>query len=258
MLTLTTAQTAWALASGGAVGFALALVGGGGSILAVPALLYLVGLGDTHLAIGTSALAVAVNAFANLAMHARQQSVKWRCAAVYAASGVLGAAIGSTLGKLVDGRQLLLLFAAAMVAVGLAMLRPKAAGGNPDVQLNARIFPKLAIFGLMTGLASGFFGIGGGFMVVPGLMAGSGMPMLNAVAASLLSVGSFGFTTAANYAFSSQVHWVAAGWFIAGGLIGGMIGLRLAVRAATRKGLLNRIFAVLIFCVAAYIVWRAI
>ena len=66
MLSLTTAQAAWALASGGTVGFALALVGGGGSILAVPALLYLVGLNNTHLAIGTSALAVAVNAFANV------------------------------------------------------------------------------------------------------------------------------------------------------------------------------------------------
>lgn len=258
MLSFTAAQVAWALASGGAVGFALALVGGGGSILAVPALLYLVGLADTHLAIGTSALAVSVNAFANLAMHARQQQVKWRCAAVYAASGVLGAAGGSTLGKLVDGRQLLLYFAAAMVAVGIAMLRPKAAGGNPDVQLNARIFPKLAILGLLTGLASGFFGIGGGFLVVPGLMAGSGMPMLNAVAASLLSVGSFGLTTAANYALTGQVHWIAAGWFIAGGLLGGFLGLRMASRAAQRKGLLNRIFAGLIFAVAGYIVWRAL
>ncbi|MEK9970092.1 MAG: sulfite exporter TauE/SafE family protein [Ferrovibrio sp.] len=257
MLALTATQSAWALASGGAVGFALALVGGGGSILAVPALLYLVGLTDTHLAIGTSALAVAVNAFSNLALHARRQPVKWRCAAVYAVSGILGAAIGSTLGKLVDGRQLLLFFAAAMVAVGFAMLRPKAAGGDPDVQLSARIFPKLAILGLLTGLASGFFGIGGGFLVVPGLMAGSGMPMLNAVAASLLSVGSFGLTTAANYAFSGQVHWIAAGWFIGGGLLGGFAGLRLAGWAARRKGLLNRIFAGLIFVVACYIVWRA-
>ncbi|MEK9971490.1 MAG: sulfite exporter TauE/SafE family protein, partial [Ferrovibrio sp.] len=238
--------------------FALALVGGGGSILAVPALLYLVGLTDTHLAIGTSALAVAVNAFANLAMHARRQPVKWHCAAVYAASGILGAAFGSTLGKMVDGRHLLLLFAAAMVAVGAAMLRPKAAGGDPDVKLNSRIAPKLIALGLLTGLVSGFFGIGGGFLVVPGLMLGSGMPMLNAVAASLVSVGSFGLTTAANYALSNQIHWIAAAWFIGGGLAGGMAGLRIGGWAAQRKGLLNRIFAGLIFVVACYIVWRAI
>lgn len=258
MLTLTATQAAWAAASGSAVGFALALVGGGGSILAVPALLYLVGITDTHLAIGTSALAVAVNAFANLAMHARRQAVKWRCAGVYAVSGVFGAALGSSLGKLVDGRHLLLLFAAAMVAVGLAMLRPKAAGGDPDIQLNARILPKLVILGAITGLVSGFFGIGGGFLVVPGLMLGSGMPMLNAVAASLVSVGSFGLTTAANYAWSGQVHWIAAAWFVGGGLVGGVIGLRMSAFAASRKGLLNRIFAGLIFAVAAYVGWRAL
>jgi uncharacterized membrane protein YfcA len=258
MLSLTAIQAAWALASGGAVGFALALVGGGGSILAVPALLYLVGLPDTHLAIGTSALAVAVNAFANLAMHARRQAVKWRCAAVYAASGILGAAIGSTLGKLVDGRHLLLLFAAAMLAVGAAMLRPKAAGGDPEVRLTLGIAPRLIALGLLTGLVSGFFGIGGGFLVVPGLMLGSGMPMLNAVAASLVSVGSFGMTTAANYALTGQVHWIAAAWFIGGGLLGGVFGLRMAGWAAQRKGLLNRIFAGLVFVVALYIGWRAL
>jgi len=258
MLSLPATQAGWALASGGAVGFALALVGGGGSILAVPALLYLVGLTDTHLAIGTSALAVAVNAFANLAMHARRQTVKWRCAAVYAASGILGAAAGSTLGKLVDGRHLLLLFAAAMLAVGAAMLRPKAAGGDPEVRLNLNMAPKLVALGLLTGLVSGFFGIGGGFLVVPGLMLGSGMPMLNAVAASLVSVGSFGMTTAANYALTGQVHWIAAAWFIGGGLLGGFFGLRMAGWAAQRKGLLNRIFAGLVFAVALYIGWRAL
>lgn len=256
MQALTTIQAAWAVASGGAVGLALAVVGGGGSILAVPALLYLVGLHDTHAAIGTGALAVSANAFANLAMHARRQAVKWRCAAVFAASGIAGAALGSSLGKLVDGRHLLLLFAAVMVVVGAAMLRPKAAGGDPSVQLNATIAPRLVILGLLAGMASGFFGIGGGFLVVPGLMVGSGMPMLNAVSASLVSVGSFGLTTAANYAWSGQVEWIAAAWFIAGGVAGGAVGTWLAPRLAARKGLLNRLFAVLIFAVAAYMAWR--
>lgn len=138
MLSLTVLQVALAIASGLAVGFSLALVGGGGSILAVPALLYLVGIGDTHVAIGTAALAVAVNAFANLALHARSGNVKWPCAAVFAGSGILGAALGAALGKQVDGRHLLLLFAVVMVAVGIAMLRPKAAGGDPQVRITAK------------------------------------------------------------------------------------------------------------------------
>lgn len=256
MLSLTVLQIVLAITSGLAVGFSLALVGGGGSILAVPALLYLVGIGDTHVAIGTAALAVAVNAFANLALHARSGNVKWPCAAVFAGSGILGAALGAALGKQVDGRHLLLLFAAVMVAVGIAMLRPKAAGGDPQVRITAKIALKLALLGLAAGLLSGFFGIGGGFLIVPGLMLGSGMPILNAIGSSLFGVGSFGLTTAASYAWSGLVDWQAAGWFIAGGVLGGLAGSRIATRAARHKGLLNRLFAGLIFAVAAYVVWR--
>lgn len=258
MVALTVSQTAWAMTSGGMVGLSLAVIGGGGSILAVPALLYLVGVADPHVAIGTAALAVAVNAFVNLALYARRQPLKWRCAGLYAASGVLGAALGSSLGKLVDGQRLLLLFAIVMVAVGIAMLRPRAAGGDPTVQLNVRMTPRLIALGLLTGLASGFFGIGGGFLVVPGLMLGSGMMMLDAVAASLVSVGSFGLTTAASYGWSGLVNWQAAGWFIGGGLLGGIAGIALAPRLASRKGLLNRVFAMLVFTVAAYIAWRTL
>ncbi|WP_341704497.1 sulfite exporter TauE/SafE family protein [Ferrovibrio sp.] len=255
---LSALQTGLTLGSGAAVGFSLALVGGGGSILAVPALLYLVGIGDTHMAIGTSALAVSVNAFANLVQHARRGTVKWRCAAVFAASGITGAAIGAQIGKAVDGRALVLAFAAVMVAVGLAMLRPQAAGGDPAVRLNAGIAVKLVGLGLLTGLVSGFFGIGGGFLIVPGIMLGSGMPMLNAIGSSLFAVGTFGLTTAASYAASGLIDWTVAGLFIAGGLAGGLVGTRLAVKAAAKRGLLNKIFAAMIFLVAAYVVWRTL
>src|SRR5271157_431390 len=96
-------QTVAAIGSGVLVGFSLGLIGGGGSILAVPLLLYVVGVSDPHIAIGTSALAVAVNAFANLAQHARAGTVKWPCATVFAAAGVAGAFLGSSLGKAVAG-----------------------------------------------------------------------------------------------------------------------------------------------------------
>jgi uncharacterized protein len=121
--------------SGGGVGFSLGLIGGGGSILAVPLLLYVVGVTNPHVAIGTSALAVSLNAFGNLIGHWRAGSVKWPCAATFALSGIAGAAIGSSLGKLVGGEQLLFLFAIAMIAVGVAMLRPRAAAGDPDVRI---------------------------------------------------------------------------------------------------------------------------
>ena len=186
------------VASGGIVGFALGLLGGGGSILAVPLLIYVVGVRSPHVAIGTSALAVAVNAFTNLMAHSRAGYVKWPCAATFAAAGVAGAAAGARLGQMVDGTRLLFLFGLVMLAVAAAMFSPRAAAGDPDVRINAKIAPRLIVIGLAVGLMSGFFGIGGGFLIVPAIMLGSGMATINAVGSSLVSVGVFGLTTAAS------------------------------------------------------------
>ena len=88
-----------AVATGAVIGLVLGLVGGGGSILAVPLLVYAVGVGSTHAAIGTAAVAVAANAATGLVGHAREGTVKWPCAIVFALAGVLGAALGAELGK---------------------------------------------------------------------------------------------------------------------------------------------------------------
>lgn len=242
--------------SGSLVGFSLGLIGGGGSILAVPLLLYVVGVPDPHVAIGTSALAVAANAFANLAQHARAGTVKWPCAATFAASGVIGALVGSTLGKAVNGESLLFLFALVMVAVGASMLRKRGSEGDPGVRINKSIAVRLVGIGFLTGAISGFFGIGGGFLIVPGLLLGSGMAVLNAIGSSLFSVGAFGLTTAANYALSGLVDWTVAALFIAGGVVGGFAGMKAAVGLSTRKGALTKVFAAVLFAVAAYMLYR--
>lgn len=250
----------WFLAvlSGAGVGFSLGLIGGGGSILAVPLLLYVVGVPDPHVAIGTSALAVALNAFANLAQHARAGTVKWPCAMVFAAAGILGALAGSTIGKLVDGNQLLLFFALMMVLVGVSMLRGRRTEGDPSVRINPQIAVKLVAIGFATGLLSGFFGIGGGFLIVPGIMLGSGMPIINAIGSSLFSVGTFGLTTAVNYAASGLIDWPLAALFLAGGVAGGVVGMRAAINLSRRKGMLMRVFAFVILAVAAYVLLRSL
>jgi uncharacterized protein len=249
-------QIIFAVLSGAAVGFSLGLIGGGGSILAVPLLLYVVGVEDPHVAIGTSALAVAVSAFANLLSHWRAGTVKWPCALVFGAAGVLGAAIGSTLGKMVDGEKLLLLFALVMFAIGFAMLRPRASGGNPKVVLTPKIAARLVAIGLGAGTVSGFFGIGGGFLIVPSIMLGSGMPILNAIGCSLFAVSAFGLTTAINYALSGLVAWTVALEFVAGGAVGGFFGTKVAVRLGEHKRVLNYVFAAIIFTVALYMLIR--
>jgi hypothetical protein len=243
--------------SGSLVGFALGLLGGGGSILAVPLLVYVVGVKDTHVAIGTSALAVSVNAFANLVAHARAGTVKWPCAVVFAVSGVLGAAVGAALGRRVDGQQLLFLFGLVMLAVAAAMFRRRAAEGDMLVHINPRIAVRLVGAGLVVGLLSGFFGIGGGFLVVPAIMLGSGMATIHAVGSSLVSVGAFGLTTAVSYATAGLVDWRIAGLFVLGGIAGGLAGVRLSITLSAKKDMLSRAFALAVACVGLFILWKS-
>lgn len=242
--------------SGGLVGFTLGLVGGGGSILAVPLMVYLVGVKSPHVAIGTSALAVAVNAALGVFNHARHGTVIWRCGIMYALAGVIGAFLGSSAGKAFDGQRLLFLFAIVMIVVGVLMLRRRKNAGVEGATCNRSNAPKVLGYGLGTGAFSGFFGIGGGFLIVPGLVASTDMAMINAVGTSLVAVTAFGLTTAANYAFSGLVDWILAGVFIAGGVLGSLAGTKVAKRLSG-AGHLSSIFAALIFLVAAYMLWKS-
>ena len=145
-----------------------------------------------------------------------------------------------------------------MLVVGALMLRGRSGEGEPSVRLSRENLPKLLAFGLATGALSGFFGIGGGFLIVPALVAATGMPILYAVGSSLLAVTAFGLTTATNYAVSGLVDWPLAALFIVGGILGGLLGTRSATFLADRKGALNTVFAALIFAVAVYMLLRSL
>jgi uncharacterized membrane protein YfcA len=238
--------------SGSLVGFTLGLFGGGGSILAVPLMIYVVGVPVAHVAIGTSAFAVAANAATSLVAHARKGNVMWRCALMYTVAGVAGAFVGAFVGKAMDGDQLLFLFAILMLVVGVLMFRGRHNTGIAGATCNREKAPKVLGYGGLTGAFSGFFGIGGGFLIVPGLVASTGMPILNAIGSSLVAVTAFGLTTALSYAFSGLVDWPLAAVFIGGGMLGGLVGARVAGLMASRKGLLNTAFAGLIVAVAIY------
>ncbi len=259
---MTALQDLLTLLSGGLVGFSLGLIGGGGSVLAVPLLVYVVGVRDPHVAIGTSALAVAASALFGLVTHWRWGAVKANCAIAFALFGVTGAAIGSTVGKLVDGQQLLALFGVAMIAIGFSIARKPAEVGDPLVHLDrqsaARLLPRIAPTAFVVGFMAGFFGIGGGFLIVPGLVLSTGMPLLNAVGSSLLSVTTFGLTTAGNYALSGLVDWHIAAFLLAGGFAGGFSGVRVSRRLAARRPALSYAFAAIVVIVGAYVVWRGI
>jgi hypothetical protein len=219
------------VAAGVIVGFSLALVGGGGSILAVPLIVYAVGVTDPHLAVGTSALAVAANAVAGLASHARAATVRWKIAGV---------------------------FAVLMLLVGVLMLRIPPTNGDSPADLGRVSVARLMMVGALTGAVSGFFGIGGGFLIVPGLMYAAHLPILEAVGSALVAVAAFGLTTAVNYARSGWIDWPVAAVFIGGGTLGSVAGTRFARRLAARQGALNRLYAAVVFLVALYMLFRSV
>ena len=228
-----------ALAAGAVIGFILAMVGGGGSILAVPLLIYFVGVESTHMAIGTAAVAVAINAAIGLTAHARRGNVKWRCAIVFALSAIVGAAIGAEIGKSVDGARLLVLFAMLMIGVGLLTMRKRTSGSDADVELGkstaGRLLPRLLPAGFGVGGFSGFFGIGGGFLIVPGLIASTAMPMTIAIGSSLVVITAVGATTALSYSLSGYVDWGMVALLAAGGVAGAISG-RLALSQFEGRG----------------------
>ncbi|MBS0519522.1 MAG: sulfite exporter TauE/SafE family protein [Proteobacteria bacterium] len=249
-----------AVGSGGLIGLVLGVIGGGGSILAVPLLVYAVGMASPHMAIGTAAFAVAVNAAAGLALHARRSRLRWPCAIVFSIAGVAGAFVGAAAGKAVDGQKLLALFGVLMMLVGGLMLRPKAAGERASLWLSresaSRLLPRLTVLGAAVGLLSGFFGIGGGFLIVPGLMLAADMELKEATSASLIAVLAFGLASATSYAWSGLVDWPVALLLIAGGAAGAIAGTRLNSVLAQRRGLLTKVFAWFVILAGVYVSGR--
>lgn len=259
---VTAVQEVLATGSGALVGFILGLIGGGGSILAVPLLVYVVGVSSPHVAIGTGSIAVAVSALANLVGHARAGHVRWRCALVFALAGTAGAALGSTIGKQFDGQRLLTMFGMLMIVIAAIMFWKGSQGDSVDVELTRatapKLMPLLIAYGVSVGVLAGFFGIGGGFLVVPGIVAATGMPLIFAIGSSLVSVVAFGLTTAGNYALSGLIDWGLAACFIGGGFFGGIGGQMLAGILADRKQALSSIFAATVALVGVYVVWRGL
>ncbi len=250
-----------AIFSGVIVGFVLGLIGSGGSVLAVPLLLYLVGMPSAHMAIGTSAFAVAINALVGLVSHGLKGNVKWRCAIIFTTAGIIGSYLGSSIGKIINGDILLIIFAFVMIFIASLMLKSKRSDHASDIILtleNAKILvPKLLAFGLLVGLAAGFFGIGGGFLIVPALIMALNLPIIYAIGTSLFSVTAFGLTTSLNYSSAGLVDWPIATQFIIGGLLGGIIGTMMATKLAEQKSTLTRIFAIILILMAVYMMYKS-
>lgn len=245
--------------SGIIVGFSLGVVGGGGSILAVPLLIYAIGI-EPHVALGTSALAVAVNALTNLIHHKKFGHVRIKEGFVFAIPGIFGALIGSQLGLLTPSKHLLLLFGLFMIAIAITMWKRKLTILPTEPQHKHHIFflhkKKIIIIGFAVGVTAGYFGIGGGFLITPALMYSAGLNIIDAIGTSLLPVSAFGLTTAIRYSLEAQIQWFVSILFIIGGIGGGFVGTKLSVKLPRKK--LSKVFSILLVAVALFMIAKTL
>ncbi|MDI1263298.1 MAG: sulfite exporter TauE/SafE family protein [bacterium] len=153
-------------------------------------------------------------------------------------------------------------FAGVMIAVGVMMLRPKPRVVGTSVWLSResvrRLLPRLIGLGAAVGLLSGLFGIGGGFLIVPGLMLAADMEVKEAIGASLVAVTAFGLSSASSYAWSGLVDWPVAMLLVAGGAAGAVAGTRAHGLLASKEGVLTRVFAVFVIAAGLYVSSRGL
>lgn len=231
----------------GLMGMTLGLLGGGGSILAVPLLLYVASV-PPKVAIATSLLVVGATSSACALQHARSGHVRWRTGLVFGSVAMVGAYIGGLLSVFVPGSVLLLLFAGMMVAAGVAMLRP-----SRVAKRRAAPAPlwKIAAEGLVVGAFTGLVGAGGGFLVVPALVLLGGLDMRSAVGTSTLVITMKSFAGFAGHAAHVPIDWGLAATVTAFAVVGSVAGAQMLRRVDPAR--LKKAFGGFVFVMAGVI-----
>jgi len=237
----------YTLLSGLISGGALGMTGGGGSILAVPLLVYLVGE-NVHLAIGTSLLAVGITSLISSVSYMRQSLVRFRIAFLMAAPGLASTYLGAWANHEIKGPELLLVFSILMLTIGYLMFHRKAEKKLPTDASSHINYLRIITLGFITGFASGFFGIGGGFLLVPALYLGARLTMKESIATSLFIIFLFGVFGLVSYEIQGrEIDLTISSIFVVGGAAGGILGALIAKRTNQRK--LQKIFAAFIIMV---------
>jgi uncharacterized protein len=266
------------IAFGGLVGFALGMTGGGGSLLAVPLLVYGLAMAPRE-AFGVSLAAVGATALIGVVPRIRAGQVEVRTALLFAVAGMLGAPLGTWTAAMIPETALLIVFAALMLVVAWRMWS-QATGAETSLavdesegvegvgptcrrtadgrlRLTSRCAMLLAVVGLTTGYLSGMFGVGGGFVIVPALVVFTGMSIHRAVATSLLVMVLVSISgVASHFAAGRAISLEITALFVAGGVggmsLGGFVGKRLPA------AVLQKVFATGIVAVAIFIVSKTL
>jgi uncharacterized protein len=224
------------LAAAVAIGLALGGLGGGGSILTVPALVYLAEV-DPKPAIAMSLVVVGLTSAFALIPHARAGNVRWSTGLLFGGAGMAGAYGGGRLAEFIPAGVLLAGFAVMMVITAVAMLRPR----EVPAEQEARQPPWLKIFaeGAAVGLVTGLVGAGGGFLVVPALVLLGGLSMPVAVGTSLLVIALKSGAAVAGHLHSVSIDWTLTLAVTALAVVGSLLGARITRNVppgALRKG----------------------
>ncbi|MEU1845382.1 sulfite exporter TauE/SafE family protein [Micromonospora sediminicola] len=210
------------------IGVSLGLLGGGGSILAVPLLVYVADLPPKE-AIATSLLVVGATSAVGVLPHARAHRVRWRTGLIFGLAGMTGAYAGGRLAEFIPAGVLLTAFALMMLATAAAMIRGRRSAEGQPTPHELPVL-RVVLDGVVVGLVTGLVGAGGGFLVVPALALLGGLPMPVAVGTSLVVIAMKSFAGLAGYLSSVQIDWGLAAAVTAAAIVGSLLGGRLAGR----------------------------
>ena len=236
------------------IGVSLGLLGGGGSILTVPIMIYALGVGEKS-AIASSLLVVGATSAVAAIAHARAGNVVWRVALIFAGAGMTGAFLGGKVAKFLPASLLLVIFAVIMFATAFFMWRGrKATPGVAAAEAKPLPIPTILIEGLIVGLVTGLVGAGGGFLVVPALALLGGLPMQKAVGSSLVVIALKSFAGFAGYASHVTIDWELTGIVTAAAVVGSFGGAALAKKVAQEQ--LRKGFAVFVLVMAVFLLGK--
>ena len=251
---------ALALALGAVIGALLGLLGGGGSILAVPALVYVLGL-NIEQAIPMSLFVVGIASAVGALPKIRAGQVQWRLAAVFALAGIPATFVGSAIGRQLPQSVLLIGFAVVMVLAGIRMLQDNANTGTAckvgDSGINwRRCAPRSIPAGILVGLMTGLFGVGGGFLIIPALVLMLGVEMPIAIGTSLLIIIANSAAGVLSHLSATSIDWSTTAAFVGTAIVGSLIAGYYGTKLDTRR--LQHGFAYLVFAVAAYVLFDTV
>jgi uncharacterized membrane protein YfcA len=251
-------QVFLSLIFGGLIGLSLGLLGGGGSILTVPVLVYILGQG-IHVATGTSLAIVGSSALLGAFFHSRRGEVRLKSGVAFGLSSMAGAIPGVWLNRFVAGNIILILFSILMIGVAIDMLRTKQSSSRrsenqvPCETYNLKDWLKILVIGLLVGVLTGFFGVGGGFLIVPALVILGNFPPHQAVGTSLLVIAMTSFSGFLSNLSFGDIDLNIVLFFVIGGFFGVLAGTISAGRVSGRQ--LNRAFGLFAIFVALYLLY---